>query len=103
MLQALLASKALQILPLLLMVEMRRMLSYYSQITVKSSRQEFARVFSRVPESPCEHAVFQEQSSAPEPRVRQGLLDLCLHPGSETLEFARVASIPDLKSQGIHQ
>ena len=47
--------------------------------------------------------MFQEQSSAPEPRVRQGLLNLCLHPGSETLEFARMASIPDLKSQGIHQ
>ena len=71
----------------------------YSQLAVKSSRQEFARVFSRVPESPCEHAVFQEQSSALEPRVRQGLLNLCFHLGSETLEFARVASIPDLKSQ----
>ena len=45
---------------------------HYSEVLVKSSRQEFAKVLFKVLGFPGEHGLLQVQGSAPELRVRQG-------------------------------
>ena len=66
----------------------------YSEIMVKSSSQEFAKVLFKVLGFPGEHGLLQVQASAPELRVRQGPPNPYSHPRSESLEFAKVYSRP---------